>query len=337
MNPKSLLVPVLTALALAPCAFASFHLMQVEQVIAGLDGDITAQAIQLRMRAPAQNDVSVTRLRVWNSAGNQPVVVLNLEADVARFAAGSRILLATQAFTDTVRLTSPLFTPDFTLISPIPEGDLAAGRLTFETDQGFILWSFAWGAGFYTGSNAGSLDNDANGNYGPPFFGSLPTRGWQGVRFKGTASAPSTTNATDYILSADPATVTTNTGASFVIGPRPEIAVVQGGKNLLDGVSRVNFGTMAVGSSGTPRTFTIVNVGTARLADLQIVKKGPDPQDFRVSKLTKTSLLPNQRVKFEVTFQPRATGSRKAILRIKSTDSDEDPFEIKLQGAGESP
>lgn len=337
MNLKSALVSFFTALALAPSAFASFHLMQVEQVIASMDGDISAQAIQLRMRAPGQFLVNQTRLRVWNAAGTQPVVVLNIDADVSRSAAGSRILLATQAFTDAVRVTSPLFAPDFTIINPIPQGDLLAGRLTYETDQGFIMWSFAWGGPLYTGSNAGGFDNDANGNYGPPFAGSLPTRGRQGLLFKGPASAMSTTNAADYVLSAAPATVTTNNGSSFIIGPHPEIAVVQDRKNLLDGVSKKNFGTIQVGSSSSPKTFTIVNVGTARLADLKIVRKGGNPDDFIVSKLSKTSLLPDQSVKFTVTFKPRATGTRKASLSIKNNDSDEDPFDIKLQGTGKAP
>jgi Abnormal spindle-like microcephaly-assoc'd, ASPM-SPD-2-Hydin len=337
MNLKFTLASLATALALAPSTFASFHLMQVEQVIASMDGDISAQAIQLRMRASGENLVSQTRLRVWNAAGTQPVVVLNIDADVPRFAAGSRILLATQAFTDAVRVTSPFFTPDFIIINPIPQGDLLAGRLTYETDQGFVMWSFAWGGGLYTGSNAGGFDNDANGNYGPPFPQSLPTRGRQGVLFKGPASAPSTTNAANYVLSADPATVTTNTGASFVIGPHPEIAVVEARKNVLDGVSRINFSTVAVGSSSSPKTFTIFNVGTARLADLKIVRKGPNPDDFSVSKLSRTSLLPNQSVKFTVTFKPHAIGTRKSVLHLKSNDSDENPFDIKLQGTGQAP
>ncbi|MES2924441.1 MAG: choice-of-anchor D domain-containing protein [Verrucomicrobiota bacterium] len=336
MNLKSTLVSFLTALALAPSAFADFHLMQIEQVIAGLNGNINAQAIQLRMRATGENLVSQTRLRVWNSTGTQPVVVLNIDGNVSRFAAGSRVLLATQAFIDAVRVTSPLFTPDFIIVNPIPQGDLLAGRLTYETDQGFVMWSFAWGGNFYSGSNGGGFDNDANGNYGPPFAGSLPTNGRRGVRFDGPASAPSTNNAADYVLSSNPATVITNDGRIFVIGPAPEIAVVRDGRNLLDGVSKKDFGTVVVGERSTSETFTIANVGTTRLADLKLVMKGANPGDFKMGTLSKTSLLPDETVKFKVFFKPRATGTRKADLRIRSNDSDEDPFNIKLQGTGKA-
>ncbi len=115
MNLKASLVSFITTLALAPAAFASFHLMQVEQVIGGVDGNPLAQAIQLRMRAPGQDLVSQTRVRVWNATGGQPVMVLNITGNVTRFATGSRILLATPAFTTAVRAFAPTFTPDFTM------------------------------------------------------------------------------------------------------------------------------------------------------------------------------------------------------------------------------
>lgn len=337
MNLKTSLVSFVTVLALTPAAFASFHLMQVEQVIGGMDGNPLAQAIQLRMRAPGQNLVSATRVRVWNATGGQPVMVLNITADVPRFSQGSRILLATPAFITTVRATAPTFTPDFTMDYPIPSTYLAAGRMTFETDAGGILWSFAWGGGRYAGSNLGGIENDANGVYGPPFPLSLPTSGRQGVMFKGPAAALSTTNAADYILSSNPATVITNNGRAFVIGPRPEIAIVApDGGNLLDGVSTRNFGSAEVGTSGNSKTFTIRSVGTLRLTGLKVTKGGRNPGNFSVTQLSETSLMPGESVKFKVTFKPLATGTRRAVIRIRSSDSDENPFDIKVQGSGKA-
>ncbi len=210
--------------------------------------------------------------------------------------------------------------------------------MTFETDAGGILWSFAWGGVFYSGSNLGGIDNDANGIYGPPFPGSLPTFSRQGVIFKGPATAFSTNNAADYVLSSDPAMVITNNGRTFFIGPRPEIAVIApDGSNLLDGVSTRNFGSAKVGTSGNSKTFTIRSVGTLRLTGLKILKGGANPGNFSVTQLSETSLLPGENVKFKVTFQPKATGTRKAVIRIKSSDSDENPFNIKVQGTGKSP
>ena len=52
------LIPLLGVLALQSTAYATFHEMQIEQVILSVNGDTTAQAIQLRMRAAGQNFVS---------------------------------------------------------------------------------------------------------------------------------------------------------------------------------------------------------------------------------------------------------------------------------------
>ena len=194
---------------------------------AGLDGDATAQAIQLRMRAADQDLVSMTRIRAWNSAGKNPVMILDITSNVTSGAAGSRILLATSGFTTKVKALNSGFAPDFTMAHPIPKNYLAAGRLTFERDTGEILWSVAWGGSSYTGTNLGTRDNDVDGNFGPAFANALPTSSRQGVRFKGIASAKSTTNAADYSLSPDPAAVVRNDGISFTIGPVPEIVVVQ--------------------------------------------------------------------------------------------------------------
>ena len=51
-------------------ALASFHVMKVEQVIGGVGGDTSQQAIQLRMRAVGQNLVGNHAAR---SAGTRRV------------------------------------------------------------------------------------------------------------------------------------------------------------------------------------------------------------------------------------------------------------------------
>ena len=66
---------ILGALILFACALpvhASFHLMQIEQVIGGVNGDTTAQAVQLRMRFAGQNFVAGTELIANAAAGNNP-------------------------------------------------------------------------------------------------------------------------------------------------------------------------------------------------------------------------------------------------------------------------
>src|SRR5207247_8165896 len=92
------LITLLGVLALQPTAHATFHLMQIEQVIGAADGDTTAQAIQLRMRAAGQNFVSGAKLVVFDAAGQNPITILDFTSDVPNGAVGDRVLIASANF-----------------------------------------------------------------------------------------------------------------------------------------------------------------------------------------------------------------------------------------------
>jgi hypothetical protein len=201
----------LAVLAVQPAA-ASFHLMQIEQVIGPTCGRAGEQAIQLRMRAVGQNLVSYARLNVRDAAGANPVLLLNITTDVGASAAGSRVLLATADFA-----TANGVTPDFTLANRIPSSYLAAGKLTFEDDFGNIYWSLAWGGASYTGTNMGLIDNDADGNFNPPVGSPLANPFSLAIRFPGAAGAMSTNNAADYALTVAEPTFTNNAGTGVTL------------------------------------------------------------------------------------------------------------------------
>ena len=120
------LITFLGVLALQPAAHATFHLMQIEQVIGSVDGDSTAQAIQLRMRAASQNFVSAAKLVVVDAAGLNPITVLDLSSDVANGAVGDHILIASANFPSH---TTPTAVPDFTMTNLIPASYFAGGSL----------------------------------------------------------------------------------------------------------------------------------------------------------------------------------------------------------------
>lgn len=194
---------------LAQPAFASFHLMQIEQVIGGVNGDTTRQAIQLRMRQNGQNLVSVSRIRAWDATGANPVTIVDMGTDVTGSTAGSRVLIATSNFL-------PGLTPDFVMTNPIPASYLAGGKLTFEQDNGTVWWGLAWGN--YTGTNTGQSvaggGNDADGNFNPPAAGALPSTSQTALRFSGAAGALSTTNAADYAPTTGQYVFTNNAGGT---------------------------------------------------------------------------------------------------------------------------
>jgi hypothetical protein len=190
----------------------TFHLMQIEQVIGGVNGNTGLQAVQLRTRTIGQNLVSFSRVRAWDAAGANPVLIVDMGNDVANGGAGARVLITTAAFAATFSIT-----PDFVMTNPVPVSYLPAGKITFEDDTGTVLWSLAWGGAAYTGTNLGTMDNDADGNFNPPFGSALPSLTTQAVLFPGPFSALSTNNLADYITTPGAATFTNNAGDTTTV------------------------------------------------------------------------------------------------------------------------
>lgn len=197
-----------------PPANADFHLMQIEQVIGGVNGNTAAQAIQLRMRFPAQGVVSKGRLVVYNAAGTNPVVLLDILTDVTPATLGERILIASAEF---AAHTTPAALPDFLLTNLIPASYLAAGSLTYERDNGSVLWRLSWGGAAYTGSTLGETTNDRDGDFGPPYSGPLPSTGTEALELQKRAIAKSKTNELDYALTDGAAVFTNVPGQSFTV------------------------------------------------------------------------------------------------------------------------
>jgi len=197
-------------------AHATFHLMQVEQVIGGVGGDTSAQAVQLRMRLNGQGGVTKARLVVRDANGRNPVTLIDFASDITPEVQGERILIATSGFG---AHTNPAVAPDFVMVNRIPDSFLAAGSLTYETDRGLVLWRLSWGGAAYKGSNKGLPSNDDDSNFGPPFPDALPSGGTEAVLFQGTARAKSTTNANDYAVTPGAATFTNSSGENLVVTP----------------------------------------------------------------------------------------------------------------------
>jgi len=191
----------------------SFHLMQIEQAIGGVGGNMTLQAVQLRMRAPLQNEVVFSRVRAWDAAGLNPILVVDMMNNVPVGAVGSRVLISSSQF---AAAFGPA--PDFLMTNLIPASYLPAGKLTFEDDGGAIFWGLAWGGAAYTGTNMGIEPlNDPDLNFNPPFGSPLPSTTNQALLFPGAATAASTNNAADYVITAGNAVFTNNAGESATV------------------------------------------------------------------------------------------------------------------------
>lgn len=261
------LITFLGVLALQPTAHASFHFMQIEQVIGSVDGDTTAQAIQLRMRAAGQNLVSLGKLVVFDAAGLNPITVLDLTSNVTNGAVGAHVLIASANFASH---TTPPAMPDFIMANLIPASYFAAGSLCWESDAGIIMWRLSWGGASYTGSNLGSTTNDMDGNFGPPFGSPLPSSGITAVQFQGPATAFSTNNAADYLLTTGPVVFINNAGTSFTVtGVQPTVTITAPDPNASEvpATDTGKFRIRRVGSTDSDLSvfFTISGTATNRV------------------------------------------------------------------------
>ncbi len=209
-----LLVSAAATFAIASPSHAVLHFMQIEQVIGGVGGDATAQAIQLRMRFLGQNLLADGRLLAHDAQGQNPVLLIDFASSVPNGAPGARVLSASAGFSG---VTSPAAVPDFVLTNLIPESYLAAGSITFESDCGLIFWRLSWGGDGYTGPTTGSIINDADGEFGPPYLDPLPSGDESALLFQGPFNALSTNNADDYDLTPGAAVFTNNAGVSFTV------------------------------------------------------------------------------------------------------------------------
>ncbi len=115
----------------------------------------------------------------------------------------------------------------------------------------------------------------------------------------------------------------------------PEIAVEQPvGTNLTDGSASVNCGTSMLSTPAAAVTFTVKNTGASNLTGLVLSKSGTHSADFALGTLGSTTVAPGGSTTFAVTFTPGGAGARTAALQIASNDSDENPFDITLNGTG---
>lgn len=232
-------------------ADAALHLMQIEQVIGGVNGDSSAQAIQLRMRFAGQSVTSQGRLIAFDAAGANPIIICDMTTNVAVGSAGSRVLIASTAFQ-----TSPSITPDFVMTNTIPASYLAAGSLVFQDDGGTIYWRLCWGGASYTGSTlVAQFVNDDDGNVAPPVPGALNSTTLQALQFPGTAAAGSTTNLANYAVTARGATFTNNAGSSgVVIAPPPPCPADITGNGSVDVADLLTVITAWGACAGCPAT-----------------------------------------------------------------------------------
>ncbi len=197
------------------------------------------------------------------------------------------------------------------------KGDTSGGQQIFAGD-GTNLWKVIGPGSSLVGQTVESVDLEINGHW--QMAGQGPVNG------KG-----------QIIYQAQVTNGDRNTYGLFLYPyqPAPEIALQQPiGTDLKDGKSKKSFGSVQVGKTGPPKTFTIKNTGTKTLSGISVILGGPNASEFAISGSSAKQVPPGKTMTFQVAFKPKTTGTRGASLHIKSNDKDENPFDITLTGAG---
>jgi hypothetical protein len=308
----SSLLTLVGLLTLQTTAHANFHLMQIEQVIGGVNADATAQAIQLRMRSTGENFVSFGKLIAIDAAGLNPVTILDLTSNVANGALGSHVLIVSANFPSH---TTPTAVPDFTMTNPIPASYLAAGSLCWESDTGTIYWRLSWGGAAYTGPNDGNTINDVDGNFGPAFGSALPSSGATALQFQGAANAKSTNNAADYLVTTGAAVFMNNAGASFTVNgvslPVVSMTVTDGSASEVPSSDTGKIRINRTGATTADLTVLYAVSGTAtngidyqRLRGRAVIRAGSASANIQIRAIDDTTAEPDETA--TLTLSPNA-------------------------------
>ncbi|MFT6241159.1 MAG: hypothetical protein ACJAQT_003255 [Akkermansiaceae bacterium] len=121
-------------------------------------------------------------------------------------------------------------------------------------------------------------------------------------------------------------------------GQVPEIEVFVGstaGTNLTDNAtSRTVLDATPVNGGTSTRNFVIKNSGDADLTGLAVTSNSGD---FTISQQPAATLAADGESTFTVVFNPSARGTRTGTISIANSDSNEAPFEIRLEGLGQAP
>ncbi|MEH2255672.1 choice-of-anchor D domain-containing protein [Nostoc sp.] len=112
----------------------------------------------------------------------------------------------------------------------------------------------------------------------------------------------------------------------------PEIQVLNGNIDIIDGNTAINFGETLVGEPLT-KTFTIKNIGIAalKLSNLKL------PDGFSLVGTLPTSVAVNASTTISVALNPTTPGIYSGSLSLNNNDINESPFDFAISGTVTTP
>ncbi|MEY3895267.1 MAG: hypothetical protein RLZZ214_786, partial [Verrucomicrobiota bacterium] len=82
------------------------------------------------------------------------------------------------------------------------------------------------------------------------------------------------------------------------------------------------------------QTLFVKNPGNVALAVHSIIGVGDNPGDFQIDAPPTASIAPGASAAVAVTFTPAAAGSRRAVMRVSSSDPAKPVLDVELAGTG---
>jgi hypothetical protein len=97
--------------------------------------------------------------------------------------------------------------------------------------------------------------------------------------------------------------------------------------------AQLAFSNQAVGTSSSPQTVVLTNIGTATLTLTSITMAGSDPMDFQLSNTCAEFLASQASCNINIGFSPTASGSRAALVQVADNASGS-PQMVSVSGIG---
>lgn len=119
------------------------------------------------------------------------------------------------------------------------------------------------------------------------------------------------------------------------IDPEPDIHVKKGVSEIPIGAQGHDFGSIEIGNSSVPVSFSIENTGTS---DLIINDLYLDSASFTIDYSTMASIIPGGgATTFAISFVPDSSGTKSATVTILNNDADKSPYTFTVTGNGIQP
>jgi hypothetical protein len=115
----------------------------------------------------------------------------------------------------------------------------------------------------------------------------------------------------------------------------PQVVTLKGtGQSLSLSPTSLNFGTVTVGNTSSPKSVTVTNVGTTTVTFTGFVLAGAAAGDYLISSNTcGATIAPGANCAVGVSFKPTKTGTRNAKLNVKNNGGGS-PSSATLTGVG---